>query len=348
MANNINTARTIAQRIARGERDFGRVAVKEDGCHLLLNYTTEAQYSGDFTEVEKACRGLVIRDDGKIAALPFPKFFNLGEPQCPPLPDEPYAVYEKIDGSLIIAWYDGDNLRFNTRGSFDNEYRTFAKEWFEKRATQLAMPHHWTLMFEVCLDNDDMPRAAYKPEGLYLLAIRDNYSGVEMSFHDTRMNEFGLAHLPRAAIYQESIDEVAKKAKEAEGVEGWVIRFVSGLRVKVKTTWYVRLFRAIQQCTPKHIRELMLDSGVGLIDEFPDDLRPLAVEIADAIQEQLQAELECIYAAYAKVAGIETRKDFALTVLNGYPAISSYLFRLRDGKFDESDVLRKMELTNEP
>ena len=305
--NSFSTVRAIAQRIAQGERDFGRVAVKENGRYLLLNYTAEAQYGGDFTEVEKACRGLVIRDDGKIMALPFPKFFNLGEPQCPPLPDEPYTVYEKIDGSLIILWFDGKDWRFNTRGSFDNEYIAFAANWFQEQPLHFRLPRHWTLMFEACLDDDTMPRAAYKPRGLYLLAIRDNYSGADLPLYGSAMQGLGLEYLPSVAVYAESIDEVAKKAKEAEGIEGWVVRFTSGLRVKIKTAWYVRLFRAMQSLTPKRIRELMLDSGVGLIDEFPDDLRPLAAEIADAIQEQLQAELEQVYTAYAKVAGIESR-----------------------------------------
>ena len=100
--NNIRTVQAIANRIAKGDRNFGRDYIKEDSPYYLLNYSPEAMYSGNMTEVEKACRGLVVRTDGKIMALPMPKFFNIGEPQCPSLPDEPYTVWEKIDGSLGV------------------------------------------------------------------------------------------------------------------------------------------------------------------------------------------------------------------------------------------------------
>jgi RNA ligase len=337
--NNFGTVRAIADRIASTDFDFGRVKVKSFQKYYLLCYTAEAQYGGDFTEIEKACRGLVIRNDGQIMALPMPKFFNLGEPQCPPLPDEPYTVWEKIDGSLAIFWFDGDFWRCNTKGSFYNPYTEAALEYWYAGSYDDLFPTRYTAMCEVVLEDDEMQRAVEKSPGLYLIAMRDNYSG-----KDVPLDEAPLELVDHAKPIDADIDTLLERKQEKEGVEGWVVRFESGFRVKIKTTWYLRIFRLIQSLTPKNIREMMLEAGEDWISEFPDDLRPEAVAIQEEIEADLQAKLERIYDAYKQVADIETRKKYALIVLDKWPDISTWLFRLRDGKFRPREVLGKMEL----
>ena len=341
--NDIRAVQAIADRVARGDRDFGRVMCKEQGEYVLLTYTAEAQYGGNFTEVEKICRGLVVRRDGRIMALPLPKFFNLGEPQCPPLPDEPYTVWEKIDGSLGIFWHDGDGWRCNTRGSFDNEYTVFGmRDWIQCDWGQFFR-NNWTVMCEICIDSDDMPRAAYKPQGLYLLAVRDNYSGADLSLLNDIPTRCWL-DMPTANVLRRDISELIEYQEYKTGTEGWVVRFDSGFRVKIKTAWYLRLFRAMQSMTPKRIREMMVEAGENWIDEFPDDLRPQAIEIQEQIEAQFCIQLKRIYEAYSKVAHIETRKDYALAVMADYADLSGWLFNLRDDRFDEMNVLRRMVL----
>lgn len=347
MTNNIKIAQSIADQVAAGKRDFGRVLTKEAGKFMLLTYTNEAQYSGDFTEIEKACRGLVVNGStGEIAALPMPKFFNLGEPQCPPLPDEPYEVWEKVDGSLGVFWYDGNSWRCNTRGSFDNDYTRFALDWWQEHVNDSKIPRHWTVMVEICFDDDEMNRAVQHREGLYLIAVRDNYSGIDLSLwsHGDVYKYLPHPDLPHASKVLLSVEQLVQRQKEAEGTEGWVIRFESGLRVKVKTLWYVRLFRAVQQLTPKNIRELMIEAGNSWLNQFPDDLRPQALEIYHSITHQFNKELGAVLSAYREVVRIENRKDYAIAVIENYKPISHWLFKLRDGKFNAGELLAKMDL----
>jgi RNA ligase len=339
-ANNIHIVSKIAKRVAGGERDFGRVAVKEDGDYVLLNYLASAAYSHDMTRTEEACRGLLIRTDGKIMALPFNKFYNLGERECPRLPDESYEVWEKLDGSLGIFSYDSSRFRCTTRGSFDNEYIEFAQAYWDRYVANSGLPYHFTVMVEICFDADPMPRAVYKPEGLYLIAIRDRHSGQDMSIQG-----MDISGLSRVTNYSYTIKNLLDYREALEGKEGWVVRFDSGIRVKIKTAWYLRLFRAMQSLTPKNIRALMVEAGENWIDEFPDDLRPDANAIQEKIEEQLRATLARIFKAYSKVAHIEGRKEYALAVMQDYADISSWLFNLRDDKFDELEVLKRLDLT---
>lgn len=338
--NNIKTVQVIANRIAKGDRDFGRVHIKQDGPYYLLNYSPEAMYSKDMTGVEKACRGLVIREDGKIMALCMPRFYNLGEPQCPPLPNEPYTVWEKVDGSLVIWFHDGEKWRCNTRGAFENEYTEFASHWWREHVDFRGISAKFTVMTEACLDSDPNPRAVHHEEGLYLVAVRDNYSGKDL-LPIAGWFTSGFKH-PKLGVG--NLDKLIGEGASREGTEGWVIRFDSGFRVKIKTAWYLRMFRAVTNLTPKHIRELMLEAGENWIDEFPDDLRPEAAAIQQELETRYQEELQRIYGAYSKIAGIESRKDYALKVTGDYPELAGWLFALRDDKFDEIEVLRRLRI----
>jgi len=342
--NNIKTAQAIANRISQGDFDFGRVYVRHDGPYVLLNYTNEAMYGGDMTKVEQACRGLVVREDGAIMALPLAKFWNWLEPQCPALPDEPYEVWDKVDGSLGVFWHDGTAWRCTTRGSFDNEYTAFGQEEWDKHDWDIS--EDWTVMAEVCVDNDPNPRAFYTPEGIYLIAIRDRRTGADLSLLSKQVQASTLCKvLPTPELYQDiGFEDLGKLKAEEGGTEGWVVRFVSGLRVKVKTAWYLRRFKAMMHFSPKHIRELVIEGGDNWLDAFPDDLRPEALAIQQEIEAKFRAELLRIHKAYLRIGDIESRKDFALAAIVDYPDLAHWLFRLRDGKLDEVDVLKALEL----
>lgn len=77
----------------------------------IYTYTRACQYERIWNRVTTRCRGLVADDTtGEIVALPLPKFFNIGEhesgqPYAPALPDEPFDVYDKVDGSLAVIFH---------------------------------------------------------------------------------------------------------------------------------------------------------------------------------------------------------------------------------------------------
>ena len=70
----------------------------------IYTYTRDCQHEGRWNAITTVCRGLIADDAGNIIARPFGKFFNYGEhgvrDYAPPLPIEPFEVYEKLDGSL--------------------------------------------------------------------------------------------------------------------------------------------------------------------------------------------------------------------------------------------------------
>jgi hypothetical protein len=342
VGNNIDVVRQIAERIAMGDRDgFGRVRCIQEGEFVLLNYTREAQYGGHMTPTEEACRGLVIRaTDGKIMALPMGKFYNLGEPACPPLPtDEDYTITEKLDGSLVVFWHDGERWRCTTRGSFANEYITAAAGWWWYQCRHENIYKSLTVMCEVILDDDPMARAVKTRPGLYLIALRDRDSGA----HNPGPWNALTWGLDRAGRVAGSIEELAARKATDTGREGWVVLYAGGLRVKIKTDWYLRMFRAIAHLTAKHIRDLMM-AGPEWLAEFPDDLRPRALAIENLIHYRWRRKTDRIDEAWGEVWNIRERKEFACIVLARFPDISRWLFLKRDGKYTAEGVLRTLDL----
>ena len=334
--NNIALVHQLSHRLCAGQLPRGRIKANHGFLTngqpaIQFNYTREAM-RGKMTRTEEACRGLILdATTGAILALPMRKFYNLGEPSCPTLPDEDYQVFQKIDGSLGIFWHDGTRWRCNARGSFDSGYTSVGLYYWEKG----GYPNpSLTYMAEICVDNDEMPRAAYKKEGIYFIAARNRRAGVDLD----PIQVFG-GDLATSGTIEELLD----RRDVIEGTEGWVIRFKGGLRVKIKTTWYLRIFRAIQSLTPKNIREMMME-GNDFLAQLPDDVCPDAVTIQDKIAARLQSKLIRIYDSYSKVAGIPSRKDFAVATLRDYPDIASFLFALRDDRFIEKDVLKRMDL----
>jgi RNA ligase len=64
----------------------------------IYNYTARCQYDRHWTPITRACRGIILHDDGRVIARPFPKFFNLEEMPGSWRPKPPFSMTEKMDG----------------------------------------------------------------------------------------------------------------------------------------------------------------------------------------------------------------------------------------------------------
>lgn len=298
----------------------------------IYNYTELAQYGKRWDAYTMQARGLIVDETGEIIALPFPKFFNMGESAAPELPDEPYRVFEKIDGSLGI-WYWHDGIwRVATRGSFQNEFTEYAQQFAH---LLFPYPTDWTVLTEISMpsDLDILPRAARHEPGLYLLGAVDRNTGQDIS---QTLIPYWSGYLP--AIETRSIDELLAQVESHTGTEGWVVRYESGMRVKIKTAWYLRLFRAFNDLTEKRVKELALEAGIGnnqWLADFPEELRPEAETIYATVLSrywQLAARVESEFQIY----NTPDRKTFAISIKD-HPD-KAFLFHL----YDKHDIRAKL------
>lgn len=242
----------------------------------IYTYSRQCQYEARWDDVTMRCRGLVVeRGTGRVVAHPFPKFFNVaehaaGRPWAPPLPDEPFELYDKVDGSLGILFRYDDRWLAASKGSFVSEQADWATGWLMGAGDDLPPLDGVTLLAEIVYRENRIV-VDHGDEGLVLLGGYDVH-GVELPLRWLTQHWPG----PAVAAYSStaSVDEIAARAAENRGVlgqhvrgtdaEGYVIRFASGLRVKVKFSDYVRLHRLITGVTA---REVWRHAGADL---FPD------------------------------------------------------------------------------
>jgi RNA ligase len=308
----------------------------EDGSLLIHNYTEHCQYGGHWDNVTLQARGLVTTPQGHVVARPFQKFFNIGERHCPAIPaNDTYEVFEKIDGSCIIAFHYNGKWRMVTRGSFNNVYIDYASRFLDGLE---AFPQHWTIIFEVCLPStlDPMPRVVNHEPGLYLLGGRDLYNGTDLEYD--RLAQYWDGRCVQR-FNGRSIDDLMREKHDLVGAEGWVVRWFGGLRMKVKGSWYLALFRAVSDLSEKRIKELMVKTGIDdVVAEFPEELRDEAETLAGAIKERFVARRGEVLKVFTEI-NTPIRKDFALKAVQ-HPD-RDLLFLLYDGaSIDEKLIVR--------
>ena len=87
----------------------------------IYNYTKQTEAEHVWNEATETCRGLILDKDMNIVARPFTKFFNYEElvEQHVNIPDLPFEVYEKLDGTLGIMYFANSDPYIATRGSFE-------------------------------------------------------------------------------------------------------------------------------------------------------------------------------------------------------------------------------------
>lgn len=113
----------------------------------IWNYSQTTQYEGKWDEVTLQCRGLVTwSDQDEILARPFRKFFNWGENKHTPTKD--FDVYEKMDGSLIIAFHLWGDWIMASRESFTSDQAKAAYKLFHSKYGSVGMNMDATYLFE--------------------------------------------------------------------------------------------------------------------------------------------------------------------------------------------------------
>jgi RNA ligase len=226
----------------------------------IFNYTEAATYERVWNDVTMQCRGLIYNTEtGEIAARPFRKFMNYGEPS--PLgdieldPNEPVVVTDKLDGSLGVLYDDGDGGAIATRGSFTSEQAIHAtKVWKQRYAGRLPQ-NDVTLLFEIIYPQNRIVCDYGNNDDLYLLAAVYLFTGevwrpssaTEMSWSGPIVERFPYASLAEALA-----------APPREGAEGLVVDLVNrNGRVKIKQADYVQLHRIITGCTARRLWEYL-------------------------------------------------------------------------------------------
>jgi hypothetical protein len=301
--------------------DEGFIAIqKHPTANLYIyNYSAKTQYDYLWNEITLMCRGLIMNDEGEIIARPFEKFFNYREKDHELLPDEPFEVYEKLDGSLGILYWIDDLPYIATRGSFTSVQAIEATKILHDKYAHLfvRLDRNNTYLFEIIFPENRIVVNYDELRDLILISIRNISTGQDHS---------------------KSVVQLQKEQRNNE--EGYVLKFASGYRVKIKFDDYVRLHRIVTQVSNIVIWEYLSEgkSITDFIEHVPDEFYNWVQITVKVLQTNYDKILQQCQNDYRELA---TQKDTAFYFQTcTYPSI---LFAMYNKKRYEPIIWKQVK-----
>lgn len=318
-----------------------KIKITEKKPYIMLHYDIDADFN---EEIVRECRSLILREDVisdrhvnyTVAAMPFKKFGNYGEPYADKINWAKSEVQEKVDGSIIIVWRDINGLHVSTSGCIDakdaslppndagfNNYRELFDSVIKEQnidLTKLAYPYTW--IFELVSPYNRIV-VPYEKSALYLTGCRNNYS-----FEECSPRTIVKGFLTPKIYSLKSLDDCIKAAEALPyDDEGFVVVDNNWHRIKVKSPAWIAVHNAIGNgaMSEKRMLRVMCDAPEFLtyFPEYKTKFNELEFEI-----DNICKSIDDIFTTIDKV--FTDRKSFAEYALK--TPYSAPLFAMRDGK----------------
>ncbi|MEQ8824053.1 MAG: RNA ligase [Filomicrobium sp.] len=313
------------------------ICVSKRTNYTVIDYVFVTKETFD-TDMALQCRGLKFDLDGRIIGRPFHKFFNMYEKEDPSSVDwsRPHTILEKLDGTMIHPVMLGSEMVFMTRMGITSH---------AERAMALASPQVVALcrdllaagltpMFEYT-GPENRVVVLYESSRLTLLAVRETITGRYLPYAE--LARIATKHdVPVAQSHGtiENIAEFIADGRALRDVEGYVIAFDDGHRVKLKADGYVLRHRALSHV---HLEKNVLNWVLtGAVDDVIPLLSPKAaervLEYQSLVEEAISQQTAKVQNFYEDNRCLD-RKDYALAAAQTLPKhLRSAAFIALDGR----------------
>lgn len=344
---------------------------------VKLNYDPDSKltvakyidYNFDVPHIMDA-RGLVLDENGNIVARPYKKFFNYKELADRDIDDKykklsdwhdgvDYDVTLKVDGSLVIMFYYNGKWMFSSGSTLKNEYVKWFNNYMDKILSDdvlktLEPYQDKTILLEYC--SPKVPLVIYyNKEQMVLHGIVDTKSGIESNYNDVAILADKM-NLPVVKRYDvKSLDDLLALKQDAKGIEGFVISFSDGHKLKMKVQDYYDqkysskergVFSISKMASPRVAGEFAkavindeFDDILALIENNPDFSKKLVKEIASIPDMYKQVVQEIVQAQHEQVA--MGRDVFAIKYANDEYHRASGLYRKSRKRPMKRDLIYK-------
>lgn len=331
---------------------LGRIRANYKHDLILLSYTREAQYAGNFTPVEAVSRGLVLsRRYDKPIARPFDKFFNYGERGMFPSRDAYMeTITSKMDGSLIIGFWYGGEFKVTTRGIFDSYQADLAAELLKTKYPNMLHnlypdSDRWTYLMELIHPSNRIVVDYGDDAQLYLLAVRNNSTGEYLNRYSSLVNFADKIDMELPVVWSfNNPSEIIAMCGKMINNEGFVVEYSDGTRWKFKSDDYLELSKIV--LTERGVARLLRNNTFDdVISRMPEHMRDTAEKLALEVSFKVRGYLADISNTF-RIAPKDSRKDFAVYLhANITKEMHPYLFAMFDGH--DNDFIRDILLEKE-
>lgn len=315
------------------------VISEKEGGFTTVNYIVQMPDSFDCV-IRRECRGIKFcTETGNILQRPFHKFFNVGEREetLPNNIDFSNVAFkqEKLDGSMIapIKVPESGKLRLTTKMginkiSMQAEKFVAGKPDYVHFMTEL-MDMGYTPIFEWCSRKNRIV-LDYPEDQLILLAVRDNVSGRYLKMDEVCLiTAFDYSIKIAAEIKYNPEHDI----KNAVNVEGDVITFDDGHKVKLKCDWYVSLHKIKSAISLEHnLVDIVINNKLDdILPEIDEELKGKIVRY----QKDLQGLISTMHESATEMFSSnysENRAEFAKRIASVEPVYRTILFSMYDKK----------------
>lgn len=285
----------------------------------IWNYSDLAQCKQQWDDITTIARALVTDSAGNVVARSFKKFHNIEQGLHTPTAD--FVVEEKLDGSLIIAFWHNDQWIVASRGSFVSPQADHAHVLLAPRFSDMNKDLAYS--FEVIY-----------PENRIVVDYGNRDDIILLTAFDKEGREHMDAMIPgisKVATYQFTEYETIKQLNWSNS-EGFVVRFSNGDRVKIKFSSYLELHRIVTNINAMSVWEMFCKDQETLAD-IPDEFMQWVQQKWRDFREQYDEIADSIYDAFKQYnVATDSRTEFAKLAAKHKHA--KLLFALYDNKVD--------------
>ncbi len=334
----------------------------QDGNKVSLNYDMIASKYGD--PVAEQCRGLVLNARTmQVLCRPMDRFYNAGDFHAATVDwaDPGLRVYEKLDGTMVAVYHDGEKWCCATRsvpdadipikaGDLEIGDATFADLFWAALHTTLCMPletsaqdwfESWqdkglTYVFELTSPHNRIV-VEYLKAKVTLLAVRHTATG--------REGKPELYDFPTPRTWKLDTPEAVAAFVNSclpHEMEGAVVCDSQFRRVKVKSKAYVMASKCAAGVGTS-LRSALEAATLGKLDDVlplvSDAMRQKLVKLQDDLHSYT-IRTDVMVAAYSGKAA--DRKEYAGLVMGSKVQWKDVFFKLYKANISTADYIRQL------
>lgn len=268
-----------------------------------LNYTPLAhntlhEFPQGWTTALRLCRGIIFDFSGDLVALPFIKFFNLGEnPETINLPNAPFEATAKQDGHLGIIFRYGDEFVLTTRGDFNSPTSKFANvmlaQYVKKNKWHDNFQVGMTLLVEI-IHPETKVYIDYgnKKEFRIIGAFTASTNPIRDWEYKHLLVLGSVLGLPVTEIWEgDNLRDLVTLVRDrsVHNQEGFVVKFENGLRVKFKFENYIGLM-VKDKLSPAYLMQRMISGNLEkMLLTLPEEIYSTALNMLGEIMLRISA-----------------------------------------------------------
>lgn len=336
-----------------------KITVREYPDRVVFNYNQIE--SPKYNSICDECRALILKNGTwEVMARSFDRFYNVGEDkQTANFPISKSRIEEKVDGSIMSVYWDGNEWCVSTRSMAFAEGTipvglTF-RQIFDKAVAKtsvwaylddIAYNTHFTWVFELTSPETRVV-TPYPEASLTLIGARDNRDGKEMQ--GDRLDSIAkIMHVRRPLSYRFStIEETVAFAKTLNAMdEGFVLTYEGEdrfWRMKCKNEKYLAIahMRNNGGLSAKRVLTLVVaNDHAEYLSYFPED-KPY-FDFVEKIWKNMLDNVDSIYKQYSH---LESQKEFALAIIPNvkHDWEKGIMFEMRKKKCTLSDIVKGMD-----